>query len=356
MTTRASQPFSVYLRCGVFGCALLIALSTSTVALGGKKHRAMLEVESVPAGALVTVRETKEIAPTAGRTAAGETPLEKTFDFGKAGQLWIEVEKRGYAPAVVAVSEESRHVTVTLEKIVSSADSGKADFSLSTISRIALSLPEIEVIERRFSRESVSVERSAAAERAVVDRIRAFFSASPEVVEVQPSEELGSKVLKSLWRDGRTAMELMDPIRLAYLAEAPVLETRSGRNAALAVGEHSAAEVVLLISGKQNRETGSMKAGKIGLTAAGTAASYGSAYSSAAASGDSFFVYNIYLPSFAQGTILKAVLVDCSSGEVLWVNKGVWGAIDFSDPEQVDAVIKDLLRGLDKQQPEPNET
>ncbi len=355
MTTRIPPRHPLHFWCGVSSCLLLIALSTSTVALGGKKHSAMLRIESVPAGALVTVRETREIAAIAGRTAAGKTPLEKTFDFGKAGRLWIEVEKRGYAPVVKEVTKDSQHVIITLERIAGPAESETTEFSLSAISKVALSIPEIEVIERGFSRESVSVELSAAAKRAVAESIRLFFSGVPEVVEVEQSEELEAKALKSLWRDSRTAMELLDPIRLAYLAEAPVLETRAGRSAALEVGGASGADVVLLITGKQNRETGGMKAGKIGLTAAGTAASYGSAYSSAVSSGDSFFVYNVYLPSFAQGTILKAALVNCSSGEVLWVNKGVWGMVDFSNPREVGEVISDLLRGLHRQSSEPNE-
>jgi hypothetical protein len=141
-------------------------------------------------------------------------------------------------------------------------------------------------------------------------------------------------------------MELLDPIRLPYLSEAPCLETRSGREAARKLGERAGADALLVISGRQTVETGGMKVGKVALFAAGTAASYGAAYSAAMARGDSFFVYPVYVPAFAQGLLLQAALVRSGSGEVVWVNRGVWPAVEPTDPAEAARVVKELLSGL----------
>lgn len=101
-----------------------------------------------------------------------------------------------------------------------------------------------------------------------------------------------------------------------------------------------------MISGKQNLETAGMVIGKIGVSAAGTAASFGGAYANAVSNGDTWFVYAAYLPSFAQGTLVKATLIDCATGEVLWINKGIWGAINFEDPEEMGKLAKDLFSNL----------
>ena len=57
-------------------------------------------------------------------------------------------------------------------------------------------------------------------------------------------------------------------------------------------------------------------------------------------------MYNIYTPNFAEGTLLKAVLIDCNSGEILWANKGIWGRISFNDTDTVKTIIADLFANL----------
>lgn len=89
-----------------------------------------------------------------------------------------------------------------------------------------------------------------------------------------------------------------------------------------------------------------MKAGKVGIMAAGTAASFAAGYSRAAAAGDSFFAYTVYLPSFSEGIALRAVLVHCATGEVLWVNKGLWRPLPWDRPERIREVAADLLTGI----------
>ena len=146
-------------------------------------------------------------------------------------------------------------------------------------------------------------------------------------------------------------MELVDPIRLPFLSTPPRLETRSARETVRSFGEIAGVDAVLLVEGKQNQETGGMKAGKVGLTIAGTAASFGAGYGRALSSGDSFFTYTVFLPSFAEGALLRAALVHCATGEVLWLNKGLWKAIPFDQPERVREVVADLLTGLGTHRP-----
>ena len=101
----------------------------------------------------------------------------------------------------------------------------------------------------------------------------------------------------------------------------------------------------MIVAGKANIETGGMKAGKIGIMAVGTASSFASGYSNAMANGNDFFTYTIYLPSFAEGMGLEALLVETRGGAVRWANKGRWKPLPLDRPEVADAVVADLLSG-----------
>lgn len=141
-------------------------------------------------------------------------------------------------------------------------------------------------------------------------------------------------------------MELIDPIRLKYLSTPQYLETKNSREAARQLGAGYGGEALLMLSGKQNLEAAGMVLGKVAMGLAGTVASYGSGYANAVSRGDSYFAYTIYTPSFSQGTLVKAILINCATGEILWVNKGIWGAIKFGDPEDIKKLTNDLFAGL----------
>ena len=53
----------------------------------------LLKIETTPTDAIVSFHQTSNISDYT-RQISGTTPLEKTFDFGKVGQLWLEIEKR----------------------------------------------------------------------------------------------------------------------------------------------------------------------------------------------------------------------------------------------------------------------
>ncbi|MEJ2202184.1 MAG: hypothetical protein P8X63_14380 [Desulfuromonadaceae bacterium] len=325
----------------IFG-GFLLALSGCS-ASPQNMHR--LQVATSPADAMVSLSATGEFSDQT-RTIAGPSPLEKDFNFGASNRLWLEIERRGYQPEVVEVQPETKRVQLQLTPTRDEMTGQPIeDYSLSGISGIAMVPPDFVIINRKFSSEEVDEAASQQARDILLEEIRRYFSAQCEMTVLPPSSQNG-KQLKSLWRDTRTAMEFLDPIRLPYLPQPPCLETRSGRQAACALGERENAQTLLLITGKQNRESASLIAGKIGMTVIGTASSYAGSYSRAAARGDSFFVYNVYTPSFAQGTLLSAALIDSATGEVLWLNKGLWGAIPFDDPATVDAVLEDLFSGL----------
>jgi hypothetical protein len=103
-----------------------------------------------------------------------------------------------------------------------------------------------------------------------------------------------------------------------------VLETKSSRESTDTLGNRYGAQVMLFIKGKQNIETAALTAGIAGVAIVGTATSFAGGYNQAMSNNNSFFTYNIYTPSFDEGTLFgKAALVDCSSGEILWVNRGL---------------------------------
>ena len=309
-----------------------------------------LRVISEPSGALVSVRRTMDaVSAESTRTVAGETPVEKDFDFPKENTLRLELEKRGYAPRLVDVTPETGTVTIRLEKTKDKTKDKTGEeieaYAIPPIKRLLVVTPEFDVIKRGVASEEVALDESVAAQNSLIKGIQSYFAGRYEIVPVQASGT-DTHPVKSLWRDARTAMELTDPIRLKYLQYPPCLETKSGRKAARSLGANHKGEALLLLSGKMNRETAGMVLGKLGLFAAGTASSYCSGYANAAARGDSFFVYTVYIPHFEQGTLLKAMLVDCSSGEIVWINKGVWGVMDFGNAGDVTRLTEDLFSGL----------
>ena len=326
----------------------VLVLFISIIYLSGcatppNKH--LLKVNSTPPDALVSVHETGDVSAGGSRLIAGTTPLEKDFDFGKDSQLWLEIERRGYAPHVEKVIPESGQVSIDLSKVKDENGEYISEYAFPKINRLLLVTPDIKIIERGFSSEKVSEEKSKIAKEELIKGTVNFFEGKNEVVTVE-SSDVNTKLLKPLWRAVRSSMELLDPIRLKYFAHPPYLETKSSRKAAKKLGAEYETEAILLIMGKQNNETGGLVAGKIGVSVAGTATSFAGSYNRAVSNGDSFFVYNIYTPSFAQGTYLKAALIDCKNGEVLWINSGLWGAIPFGESKILDRVLSDLLTGI----------
>jgi hypothetical protein len=77
-------------------------------------------------------------------------------------------------------------------------------------------------------------------------------------------------------------------------------------------------------------------------------------------SGSDFFTYTIYLPSFAEGMGLEALLLDTRDNTIRWANKGMWKPLPVARPEIAEAVAADLLTGIEtvlstNDQPQPNE-
>ena len=330
--------------------ALLVALCCSGAADARRPRlEVALQVGSTPPGALVSVHRTATPAESGPRTVAGTTPLATTLDLGEERRLWLELERRGFRPQMVEIGPESSSLHVELTPVVGEVAGAP---SKGGPLRIAVLEPELTVIRRGFAHESVDEEASRALGLALAAAVRGILAErGAELVA-----DHAGVAPKALWRDARTAMRMLDPVRLPYLSEAPRLETRSGRNAAAAVGDQIGADALLLVTGKENLETGGMKVGKVGLSVAGTAASYGSAHSAASARGDSFFVYNVFVPTFAQGLVVQALLVDVASGEVRWLDGGLWRPVSPADTESLTALAADLLAGLEPvaNEPEPS--
>jgi len=328
--------------------ALLVVALAQPAAAG--KRQFQISVASDPPGALVSVHLTADTESPEGLMAAGETPLERTFRFPKTGNLWLRIEKRGFEPAVVELAPEAAAVKVDLSPLQDRIpDPGP-------VAILAVVEPRLTVVRRGFSKET----EDEAAGRAGADALaRAMADRLGDSIEtIVISEEDAPEALHRLWRDAESQMELVDPIRLPFMSVPPTLESRSARVAASELAEQTGADAILFVAGRANVETGGMKAGKVGMMAAGTACSFASGYANATSSGNDFFTYTIYLPSFAEGMGLEAVLVDTRTGFIRWANKGLWKPLPLDHPEAADHVAGDLLTGLEAQLgvAKPNET
>jgi len=277
----------------------------------------LLKIETTPTDAFVSFHKTSNISDYTTQRS-GTTPLEENFDFGEAGQLWLEIEKRGYAPHIIKVFPETGKISINLERIKYKNGKHISNYALPDINRILLAKPDIKIFERGFSSEKISEEKSTKAQKKMTNGIEEFFSEKYEVVTVE-SSNLDNKLLRPLWRDVQSAMELLDPVKLKYVAYPPLLETKSSRKAAYKLGNKYGTEVMLFIKGKRNIETAGLKAG-IAVTSTAAVATNPLNRSPE----DKEALSHIYAPHYGGGTLIgKAALVDCSNGEILWVNRGL---------------------------------
>lgn len=327
--------------------ALGLALVIASVPVAAKKRVAEVRVESRPSGAMVSVAPAGGALKGVFSTVAGETPLSRSFRFPKKYGLLLRFEKRGYEPLVVEIDRDATELA---------ADLMPADIEIeepAPVRVLAVVRPDFEVIRRGFASEREDQAAGEAAADALVASVQQVLADEVKTVEVDDREN--RRQTRTLWRDARTRMELVDPIRLPYLTVAPTFESRAAREALTALAESTGCDAVLFIAGKATVETGGMKAGKIGIMAAGTASSFASGYSSAMASGNDFFTYNIYLPDFAEGLALEALVVDLRTAAVRWANKGMWDPVPVNRPELTQAVMADLLTGLTMSIRTPNQ-
>lgn len=309
---------------------------------GTQKHT--LSLDSSPTDALVTIYSEQEAKQSQIKKIAGATPLVKEFEFGKDNQLWLEFEKRGYTTQRICAKPDTGKMTVSLDRLMGGDGAPVQEYTFPEIKRVLIAEPNFKFIERGFSSESVSQEKSRQAQQELVNGIRRFFGPKYEFISLIPSSD--PRRYRTVWRDVNNVLEYINPIRLKYQPTPLLLETKSSRSAAHHLGRQYNADVIIFLAGKQNKETAGMLAGKIGMTVIGTANSYSAGYSRAMAQGDSYFAYNIYTPHFSQGAVINAAMIDCRTGEIVWANRGGWPPIAFNAPEAVDQVLKDLLFGL----------
>jgi hypothetical protein len=320
---------------------LAISLSPAVPAPLHAAAKERVKVESTPSGAMVSVSSPGAQAV----TLAGVTPLEKTFAFPKRGNLTLTLEKRGHVPRQVEIAPGSGPVRATFgEAGVERRDGDPRPQPPSDRPRPSRAARD-RGDQAGFSREGVDPEASREAEGSLQRTVRAAFERRVEVRAVELTAET-REPLKALWRDGRTALQLADPVRLPYLAWPPYLETSSSRKAAALLGRGEPQAYLFLLDGKQVRDTAGMKLGQLAVLSVGTAASYGSGHARAMGHGDSLFVYNVYIPDYASGLTLKAALVDAATGELLWLNRGNWNAVRFDEGAAVGKVVGERLTGL----------
>jgi len=302
-----------------------------------------ITIESTPQGAIISVRNKKEPVYLLKQTIAGISPVTKVFKFKRKRNLWITLEKRGYLPFTKEISPKDTHITINLKKAIS--ENPISDFSFPVIKSIVLITPKLKIIERGFKTEEVSKEKTEIAKKAICDNIINLFSSKYNIVLSNSKPELRKKA-KSVFRNSRDGMSEIDPIRLKYLTKPQFLKTRSSIKACQLLGKKFNAQAILVVSGKENIETKGMKIGKVGLTVGGTLSSYTASYNQALSNGDSFFIYTVYTPEFAEGTLLKAALIDCNTGEFIWVNRGKWGKVDFNNNDIAKKITNDLFADL----------
>lgn len=306
----------------------------------------MMEVNSEPSGALCTLHYQEEESIGSGVTVIGNTPVKNQVSLSNDTGMWLKVEKKGFVPVIQKIVP-GRAVKLS-ETMIPAGDGecpGKGDHRPSDSNKILVIMPEVEVIARGTFDNEVSEQENERAGKLIGEAL------IRELDKTATSSLLGQAVsrsypLKALWRDSRTVMEIVDPVRLPYSMCPVLLETASGRKSAMNIGKEYQAAAVLLVSGKMDYEKSTLVVSKAGLHVMGTAASFAGGYGRAMSNHQSMFTYTVYIPQAIQGTILKAVLVDAVNGEVLWVNKGVWDTSSFSDSEKIQEMAGDLLSNL----------
>lgn len=284
---------------------LIAGVFTSFFFVGCASHQHMAVVDSTPSDALVSVYSEKDETFSKYMFIAGNTPLSRNLDFGSKGVLWLGFEKRGYQNKMEEIHPETGALTVNLELI----GDGNAVTGLSPtdIQRILIFRPDVNVTQRSFSEEKVLAEASTSLQDAILTDIQPRLPRTCMVERIDTTES-NRKHIKALWRDVRSEMELCDPVRLKYRSITPVLETKSSRNAGLILGNGREGTVMLFISGNQNVETTGLQLGTSLVNEHGPVKFDDKAISTG-------------------GLLIKAALIDCSQGEILWIGKGGWTAV-----------------------------
>ncbi|MFX0132698.1 MAG: hypothetical protein ACFFDN_03530 [Candidatus Hodarchaeota archaeon] len=323
----------------VFIICVLFSLGCAT------SSKYLIKIDSVPPDALITRHETPDASFGNLRKVAGTTPVEKQFVFNKSNRFWLKFEKRGFKPKIVEVTPENKTFFVQLERIVDEDGEYIKEFSFPKINRILLAEPDIEIIQSGIRKEKTLDEKSKIAADKIKNGISDFFLDKYNFLTPNFTND-DKKNLKSIWRDVETAMVVTDPIRLKYLPKTPYLET--SLSAAQELGSRYNSEVILFIKGKQNIQTFGMKYAITYVNFLQTAVSYAQGYNNAMSRGGGEFAYEIHIPEFAEGTILKALLIDSNTGEILWLNQGIWGKINFNNTDSVKELISELFYGFNE--------
>nr|WP_320190216.1 hypothetical protein [uncultured Desulfobacter sp.] len=336
------------LRYAIAYISTLIIVAAAFCACAGKqiKKEIVFEIDSHPPGALCTLHYQEKEQFGSPITVIGETPLKKEVSFYTATDVWLKIEKRGVQPFVAKIdTARPVKISATLTPADETVCPPNTTQLLNESDDILVLMPRIKVIARGTLGNETSQQEN--------NRISGIIGrgVTAELQKTKPARLLDKKSsagkrCNALWRDGRTAMEIVDPVRFSY-ATCPVrLETASGRKKALKIGREYNAKAVMLISGKVDYEQGSLVASKIGLNVLGTAASFAGGYGNAMSNNQSYFTYTVYTPQFTDGTCISALLVDTNTGEILWMNKGLWHINDFSKSEDVKKMIRQLLTNL----------
>lgn len=329
----------------------LIIVAAAFCSCAGKqiKKERVFEIDSQPPGALCTLHYQENEQFGSPITAIGETPFKKEVSLYTAADVWLKVEKRGFQPFVVKIdTARPVKISASLTQADETACPSNTTQWLNSSDDTLVLMPRIKVIARGTLGNETSQQEN--------DRISGIIGrgVTAELQKAKPARLLDKKSsagkrCNALWRDGRTAMEIVDPVRFSYTTCPVRLETASGRKTALKIGREYNARSVMLISGKADYEQGSLVASKIGMNVLGTAASFAGGYGRAMSNNQSYFTYTVYTPQFTDGIWLSALLVDTDTGEIRWLNKGLWHINDFSKSEDVNKMIRQLLTNLNQE-------
>lgn len=286
---------------------IVVGVFTAFFFMGCASHQHMVVVDSTPSDALVSVYSEKDETFSKYMIIAGNTPLSRNLDFGSKGVLWLGFEKRGYQAKMEEILPETGTVTVHLEKIKDGNKKAVTGVTPADIHRVLIFRPDVKVTQRSFSEEKVLAEASTSLQDAILTDIPPRLPGTCMVERIETTES-NRKHIKALWRDVRSQMELCDPVRLKYRSIPPVLETKSSRNAGLILGNGGEGTVMLFISGNQNVETTGLQLGTSLVNEHSPVKFDDKAISSG-------------------GLLIKAALIDCSQGEILWIGRGGWNVV-----------------------------
>jgi hypothetical protein len=285
-------------------------------------------IQSDPEGALVTVHNGPKLEDSLFKENAGVTPVKKPLVFLKGESRFITVEKRGYEPATLEVSSQTRpDLAMQLERI---PDASTEIFDQQKLqSAVFVLLPvEVEVTVHsgvgRLDKRNLSPEKSQAAAAQLDDELLRRCAGRP----LQPLSRPGTETIRSQWQSLEPELQRvllkLDAARLDFTSRPTLLRDQLAGFGTFCDELNrvwpDSPPFLLFVWARCTSETKGRKTGNLLLGLLGAAAS-----GAAAAMGNNSFFYDPSAFNPDSGTLAMLYVIDARTTEVVHIEPHLFG-------------------------------